>query len=462
MNKIDVIQHLPKILAVIVLLAAGIVIWSCTGSSKETANKGIVHPEWAKNAVIYEVNIRQYTPEGTFKAFEKHLSRLKAMGVDILWLMPVNPIGIKNRKGTLGSYYAVKDYLAINPEYGTKDDLKALVKKVHELGMHVIIDWVANHTSWDNNLITEHPDWYTHDSTGKIIAPVPDWTDVADLNYDKKELREYMTNALIYWVKEADIDGFRCDVAGMIPIRFWNEAVPRIKAVKHVFMLAEWETPEMHDTAFDMTYSWDVYHLMNEIAKGKKTADMLDTILAKESAKYPADAYRMRFTTNHDENSWNGTEYTRLGDAANTFAVLCFTMPGMPLIYSGQESAFNRSLKFFDKDMIDWDNFPLAGFYTELDKLKKENPALANGSAGGEMIKVASDQDKYVYSFLRKKDNNAVFVITNLSPTEKKATLKGNSYAGDYKSLFENKDIHIDGSLAVTLKPWEYRIYYKQ
>jgi 1,4-alpha-glucan branching enzyme len=461
MNKTDVIQHLPKILFIIVLFAAGIVIWSCAGSSKETAKKGFVHPEWAKNAVIYEVNVRQYTPEGTFKALEQHLPRLKAMGVDILWLMPVNPIGIKNRKGTLGSYYAVKDYLAINPEYGTKDDLKALVKKAHELGMHVIIDWVANHTSWDNNLITEHPDWYTHDSTGKIIPPVPDWTDVADLNYDKKELREYMTNALIYWVKEADIDGFRCDVAGMIPISFWNNAVPRIKAIKTVFMLAEWETPEMHDTAFDMTYSWDVYQMMNGIAKRKKTADVLDSLLKKESARYPADAYRMRFTTNHDENSWNGTEYERMGDGARTFAVLCYTIPGMPLIYCGQESAFNRRLKFFDKDIIDWDNFPMAGFYSTLDKLKKENPALGNGSAGGEMIKVASDNDKNVYSFLRKKDNNNVFVILNLSPVEQKATLKGNSYAGDYKSLFENKDIHIGRSLAVTLKPWEYRVYFK-
>jgi 1,4-alpha-glucan branching enzyme len=210
-----------------------------------------------------------------------------------------------------------------------------------------------------------------------------------------------------------------------------------------------------------MTYSWDVYQVMNGIAKRKKTADVLDSLLKKESARYPADAYRMRFTTNHDENSWNGTEYERMGDGARTFAVLCYTIPGMPLIYCGQESAFNRRLKFFDKDIIDWDNFPMAGFYSTLDKLKKENPALGNGSAGGEMIKVASDNDKNVYSFLRKKDNNNVFVILNLSPVEQKATLKGNIYAGDYKSLFENKDIHIGRSLAVTLKPWEYRVYFK-
>jgi glycosidase len=336
------------------------------------------------------------------------------------------------------------------------------VKKAHESGMHVIIDWVANHTSWDNNLITEHPDWYKHDSvTGKIIAPVPDWTDVAGLNYKNKELREYMTNALIYWVKEADIDGFRCDVAGMLPISFWNSAVPKIKAVKPVFMLAEWETPEMHDTAFDMTYSWDIYHLMNEIAQGKKTADQLDTILKKETSIYPVDAYRMRFTTNHDENAWNGTEYERLGEAAKTFAVLTFTIPGMPLIYSGQESAFSRRLKFFDKDLVDWDSYSLAGFYTSLDNLKKENTALAAGSDGGKMIMVASDNDKNIYSFIRNKDNNKVFVILNLSNQEQKVTLKGDNFPGDYKNLFDNNEIKIDSPLLVTLKPWEYRVYYK-
>jgi 1,4-alpha-glucan branching enzyme len=462
MTKTDVMQQLPKILAVIVLIAAGILIWSCASSRQNAGNTSTRHPEWAKNAVIYEVNVRQYTPEGTFKAFESQLPRLKAMGVGILWLMPVNPIGVVNRKGSLGSYYAVKDYLAVNPEYGTKEDLKDLVKKAHESGMHVIIDWVANHTSWDNNLITEHPDWYKHDSvTGKIIAPVPDWTDVAGLNYKNKELREYMTNALIYWVKEADIDGFRCDVAGMLPISFWNSAVPKIKAVKPVFMLAEWETPEMHDTAFDMTYSWDIYHLMNEIAQGKKTADQLDTILKKETSIYPVDAYRMRFTTNHDENAWNGTEYERLGEAAKTFAVLTFTIPGMPLIYSGQESAFSRRLKFFDKDLVDWDSYSLAGFYTSLDNLKKENTALAAGSDGGKMIMVASDNDKNIYSFIRNKDNNKVFVILNLSNQEQKVTLKGDNFPGDYKNLFDNNEIKIDSPLLVTLKPWEYRVYYK-
>jgi glycosidase len=227
--------------------------------------------------------------------------------------MPINPIGEKNRKGTLGSYYAVQDYLGVNKDYGTLLDLKALVKNAHELGMHVIIDWVANHTAWENILITTHPDWYTHDSTGKIISPVADWTDVADLNYDQPGLRQYMTDAMIYWVRAADIDGFRCDVAGMVPLDFWNAAVPEIKKVKNVFMLAEDETPAIHKNGFDMTYSWNLRNLLEEVIKGKKTATALDSLLAKEKDEFPADAYRMHFTSNHDINSWEGSEYERMG-----------------------------------------------------------------------------------------------------------------------------------------------------
>jgi 1,4-alpha-glucan branching enzyme len=461
MTKTDLLHNLPKILAILALVVTGILIWACSGSKKGAGRTAVVHPRWSKNAVMYEVNLRQFTPEGTFKAFEQHLPRLRAMGIDILWLMPITPIGIKNRKGTLGSYYSVKDYLGTNPEFGTMDDFRELVKKAHELGMYVIIDWVANHTSWDNNLITEHPDWYTHDSAGKIISPVPDWADVADLNYDRKELREYMTNAFIYWVKEADVDGFRCDMAGMVPVSFWNEAVPKIKAVKPVFMLAEWETPEMHDTAFDMTYSWELFHMMNEIAKGSKTADMIDSLLAKESEKFPADAYRLRFITNHDENSWKGTEYERMGDAVKTFTVLTYTLPGMPLIYSGQESAFNRRLSFFEKDTIDWNGFQMASLYATLNKMKKENSALSGGADGGEMIRIATDNDIAVYSFLRKKEKNSVFVLLNLSPAEQKVTLKGDLYAGKYKNLFDNTAIQISSSMVVTLNPWEYRVYIK-
>jgi len=215
------------------------------------------HPELSRQATIYEVNIRQYTPKGTFKAFEQELPRLQKMGVNILWLMPINPLGEKKRKGSLGSYYSVRDYLTVNPEYGTLQDFKELVRKAHELGMKVIIDWVANHTSWDNELIIKHPDWYKKDSKGNIISPVADWTDVAGLDYSKPGLRQHMTDALAYWVKETDIDGYRCDVAGMLPVDFWNQAIPKIQKIKSLFMLAEEETPKIHDTGlFDASYSW--------------------------------------------------------------------------------------------------------------------------------------------------------------------------------------------------------------
>ena len=449
--------------ALAAVMITSIIFFSCKMEHKQNARaSAVVHPEWSRNAVIYEVNIRQYTVEGTFNAFQQHLPRLKDMGVDILWLMPINPIGEKNRKGTLGSYYSIRDYLAVNPEYGTMEDFRALVARAHELGMKVIIDWVANHSSWDNKLITEHPEWYVKDSTGSIVAPVPDWTDVADFDYSQQGLRDYMTNALLFWVKEADIDGFRCDVAGMVPVDFWNKAVPALKQVKHVFMLAEWETPEMHDTAFDMTYSWEVYKLLKEIYKGSKTPDQLDTLLAKESAEFNPDAYRMQFTTNHDENSWNGTEYELFDGNARTFTVLDYLLPGMPLIYSGQEAGLNKRLSFFDKDTIRWNDIKLAGFYATLNKLKHSNKALQNGSAGGPLVKLKTGDNPRIYGFSREAEGNRVLAIFNLSAEPATVKLAGNDLSGDYEDVFNPMIVKLDEASAMQLKPWEYRVYVKR
>ena len=417
------------------------------------------HVGWSRNATIYEVNIRQYTPQGTFKAFEQELPRLQKMGVDILWLMPINPLGEKNRKGSLGSYYSVSDYYGINPEYGTKQDFIDLVKKAHELGMKVIVDWVANHTSWDNPLIKKHPDWYKKDSAGNIIAPVADWADVAALDFSQPGLREYMTEVLAYWIREADIDGYRCDVAGMVPIDFWNRAIPEIRKIKPLFMLAEEEKPMMHDTAFDATYSWGLFHLMNQIAQKKKSAVKIDSLFTSEKSLYPADAFRMRFTSNHDENSWNGTEYERMGSGARTFAVLTFTFPGIPLVYSGQESAMNKRLRFFDKDTIRWGNYPLESFYTTLMQLKKKNDLVASGDSGGQFIKVATGNDKAVYAFLRKKDNRQLFVVLNLSENEQKTQLKGGDFTGKYKELFTGQVKEWKAGDKISLSPWQYLVY---
>ncbi|MBE0646887.1 MAG: alpha-amylase [Bacteroidales bacterium] len=418
------------------------------------------HPEWSRNATIYEVNIRQYTAEGTFAAFEQHLPRLQKMGIKILWLMPIQPIGLEKRKGSLGSPYSIRDYYGINPDYGTLEDFKRLVTRAHELGMYLIIDWVANHTAWDNILITEHPEWYKHDSLGNIISPVADWSDVAGLDYSQPELWKYMTDALGFWVKECNIDGYRCDVAGMIPVAFWNQAVPELKKIKEVFMLAEWETPDMHDTAFDATYSWDLYHLMNQVAAGEQRVDNFDTLLKKESKMYPPDAYRMRFTTNHDENSWNGTVFERLGEGAEAFAAFTFTFPGIPLIYSGQEAALDKRLSFFEKDLIEWGDVPLGDFYSILVQLKTSHPALWSGNDGGVFLRIQTSADTAVCAFSRTLGDDRVFSIFNFSPIVQTFTLTGEDHKGAYKEVFTDKEWLFEGNNTISLEPWDYLIFH--
>ncbi len=439
------------------------IIQTDTGADKEyVATRSVKHVDWAKNATIYEVNIRQYTKEGTLKAFEKHLPHLKSLGVDILWLMPINPISEKNRKGTMGSYYAVQDYKKVNPEFGTKADFKSVVDKAHQLGMRVILDWVPNHTGWDNIWIKQHPEWYTHNEKGEIISPNPDWTDVADLNYDNKEMRAAMIDALKYWVEKFDVDGYRCDVAGSVPTDFWNDARKQLDAVKPVFMLAEAWEPQLSEDAFDMVYGWDMHHAMNAVAQGKKNSEELYAVMQKDRKRYADDTYEMQFITNHDENSWSGTEMERMGRGMKTFAVLSFTIPGMPLIYSGQEIGMNKRLKFFEKDEIEWiENKELTAFYQTLTKVKHENKALWNGKNGGKLVKIKADKnnDKIV-SFLRKKDNNTVIVILNVTGKPVTASLNlGAENAGEYTCIFNNKKYSLPKDLKVELKPWEYRIW---
>ena len=418
--------------------------------------KNVEHPAWSYNVSIYEVNTRQYTPEGTFKAFDRHIKELKDLGIGIVWFMPVNPIGEKNRKGSLGSYYSVKDYKAVNPEFGTLQDFKETVKEIHSMGMYVIIDWVANHTAWDNVWVKEHPDFYTKDSLGNFISPVPDWHDVIDLNYDNKELRRYMIDAMKYWVQECDIDGFRCDVAGMVPLDFWKEAHTELNKIKHVFMLAEAEGPEFHQ-AFDMTYSWELLHLMNDIAKGKKDVQSLRDYFIKEETNYPPDAYRMRFTTNHDENTWNGTVFERLGDAAETFGAFTCVIKGMPLVYSGQEAGLDKRLKFFDKDTIQWRDSKYRFLYTVLLHEKAINKALWNGSKGAEMVPVKSSAGE-VFAFVREKDYDKVYAIFNLSDKKVRTQLESDKIEGEYTNPFTGKSFKIKSKEWLELKPWDYRI----
>ena len=420
------------------------------------------HPEWSRNLSIYEVNVRQFSPGGTFKEFEGHLQRLKDMGVGIIWFMPIHPIGADNRKGSLGSYYSVKDYTGVNPEFGTLEEFKALVGEIHDMGMYVIIDWVANHSAWDNAIAETHPEWYTQDIGGNIVPPNNDWTDVADLNYSSPELWRYMIDAMKFWVKEVGIDGFRCDVAGMVPMEFWNVARAELDKIKPVFMLAEWETPEHHEYAFDTTYGWDFYHLMNKLAERLVPASAIGTYLEREASVYPEDAYRMYFTSNHDVNSWEGTTFERLGDGTAVFAVLAATLDGIPLVYSGQEAGLDRRLEFFEKDEIEWKDHRLAEVYATLLNLKMDNKALWNGTAGGDVTWVHTSNDGAVFAFVRKMEGDKVLVITNLSNVEQEVRMSGNSHLGGYTDVFATdgrEDTYFTGTETVKLGPWDYKVY---
>ncbi len=419
-----------------------------------------LHPDWSNNKTIYEVNIRQFTDDGSFNSFKRHLPRLKEMGVGILWFMPIHPIGEKNRKGKLGSYYSVKDYKAVNPEFGTLKEFKDLVDTIHKIGMYVIIDWVANHTAWDNEWIIEHPEFYTKDSLGNFISPAPDWTDVADLNYENKELWTAMIDALKFWVKEYDIDGYRCDVAGMMPIEFWVKARKELDNIKPMFMLAEWDTPEMHN-AFDMTYDWTLHKIMNGIAEGEKSVtDLIDHINI-DNKKYPIDAFRMQFTSNHDENTWNGTVFERLGNGAEAFLVFNFFIPDMPLIYSGQEAGLNKRLEFFDKNTIDWKEHKFQKLYSQLIKLKSNNEALLNGESGGKIVWVNSTDKKNILSFTRAKNKDKIFAIFNFSEKKIEFDLDSKTIGGAYKNYFTGKIETFSNNEKFNLEPWKFKIFVK-
>lgn len=391
----------------------------------------MAHVAWSKNANIYEVNIRQYTKEGTFNAFAAHLPRLRKMGVDILWLMPVQPIGIKNRKGTLGSYYAVRDYTAVNPEFGSMDDFKRLVQQAQGMGMRVIIDWVANHTAFDHPWTVQHKDWYLKDAQGEIFPVIytegaePEyWTDVTGLDWKQPALWKGMRDAMAFWVRETGIDGFRCDVAVKVPTAFWEQTRVELEKIKPVFMLAEAWQPELHRRAFDMTYGWDTLAVFKDIAKGKSDARALRTLLEQPPLAYPDHAYRMRFTSNHDENSWHGSDKEHYGPSFKALAVLAATLPGMPLIYGGQEAGLDKRIEFFEKDAIDWKGYPLAPFYTGLLKLKHDNRALWNGQYGGPLQVLDTGNDK-VFAFRREKEGNRVRVTVNLSGATQRYSLPG-------------------------------------
>ncbi len=374
--------------------------------------------EWVKDAVIYELYPRSFSKGESFLSIIRKIPELKKLGVTVLWVMPINPIGKLHRKGTLGSPYSIQNYYKINPEYGTLADFEKLVKAVHHAGMHIIIDLVINHTAWDNPLIKEHPDWYKHGSTGKIVVPNPDWTDVAQLDYSHKGLRQYMIKMMKYWVKDVGIDGFRCDVAELVPLDFWDEARAALDSIKPVMMLAEGAKPDLHLKAFDLTYSWNIYDVLGKIFNGRTPASAIDSVLERESRTYPKGALRLRFNTNHDENAFDAPSIERYGPGGDSLTIaLIATLPGVPLIYNGDEVGNAKRLSLFEQVPIDWNE--RNGFrelYEKIYDIRKAHPELKRGSY--KMLPTSDERN--VFAFERKLGDRIAVCVFNFSKLEKK------------------------------------------
>lgn len=411
---------------------------------------------WAQSASIYEVNIRQYTQEGNFAAFSAHLPRLKEMGVDILWMMPVTPISVAKRQGTLGSYYACSSYTDINTEFGSKEDFKQLVCQVHMLGMRIIIDWVANHTGYDHHWTIEHPDWYIKDEQNNFTER-NGWQDVIDLDFGKTDMRAAMINAMQYWVKEFDIDGFRCDMAHLVPLDFWREARVLCDDIKPLYWLAECEQVNYHEV-FDTSYAWWWMHITEKLVRGEAGLHEVQNVLHAYS-QYPEGASKLYFTSNHDENSWNGTEYEKYGNSAKAWAVFTCTWKGMPLIYSGQENPNIKRLAFFDKDLIEWKIAPLLhDFYRRLLQLRKNNTALTDGDT---FILPADPSNAMAY--FRRKENDLVLVLLNFSATERATIQVTHEWLnGTFRQLFSDLSYDFSGAEKYELLPGDFFVYVKQ
>ena len=425
------------------------------------------NPEWSYSAVLYELNIRQFTPEGTFSAARERLPFLRSVGIDAIWLMPIYPIGIEGRKGKLGSYYSIRDYTGVNEEFGSAKELREFIGAAHALGIKIILDWVANHTARDARWISERAaDWYERDEAG--VAKVPwDWTDTAKLNYANHDVWRGQIDAMRYWVEEFKVDGFRCDMAMLVPIEFWQEVAEELHRVKpDIFMLAEAEEDNLFDRAFNASYQWNIHHIMCDIAKGaRRVWDMRNAIHA-ERAKYPKEAIRMSFTSNHDENSWSGSEQSRFGRALEVMTAMTFLMPStMPLIYTGQEVGYDHSFEFFDRDPIPAEAYKenrTTELYRRLTALKHSEAALAAGERGGEMIEIENNAKDCMMTFVREVEGSRVVAIMNLSPYTIHADFNTGIYAGKYLDVMSGMQTTLSEHVDEHIAPWNYRILVKK
>lgn len=410
-----------------------------------------------KGANIYEVNVRQYTAEGTFNAFAKHLPRLKDMGVDILWFMPITPISKVGMLGSLGSYYACSSYTAINPEFGTMEDFLALVQAIHGLGMQVIIDWVCNHTGRDHQWTKDHRDWYVQDKNGNFLEQ-HGWKDVIHLDYRKQDMRAEMIKSMRYWLETADIDGFRCDMAHLVPLDFWMEAKEQCEFIKPLFWLAECDELAYH-AVFDVSYAWEWMHVSDKVVKGNASIAQMKDVLYKYS-QYPAGARKLYFTSNHDENTWNGTEYEKYLGAAKAMAVFTLTWPGMPLVYSGQELPNVKRLKFFDKDVIDWKAaVVLHNFYKSFLNLRKTHTCL-QGDVGTLPIIISTPHDDKIFAYLLQDETSKVLVLMNFSQVDKlKFSIGHEALTGDFVNVMSGLTYSFNAIVDFELQAWEFMVY---
>lgn len=392
---------------------------------------------WKHTTNIYEVNVRQYTTEGTFRAFEKEMPRLKNMGVKTLWFMPITPIAQQNKKGSLGSPYASSDFTSVNPEFGTMDDFKHLVNKAHRLGLKVIIDWVANHTGWDHIWTKTNPEFYLKENGTFKMASGMD--DIIELDYQNKEMRQKMIEAMKFWIEETSIDGFRCDLASWVEVDFWQEARPEIEKIKPLFWIGEFdelESPE-YGKIFDASYSWKWMHKSAGFYKNNEPINELIDLLRRYS-QIGDSSMRAWFTTNHDENSWNGTEFEKYGDITKPMAVFSMTWNGIPLLYSGQELPNLKRLEFFEKDPIEWTNdYKMADFYKTLLNLKSSNPALRGGDFNVVTYLLNTSANDKILAYIRKNKENEVLVVLNFSKEDITFTIDDENVSGTFKNVFD-------------------------
>ncbi len=409
---------------------------------------------------IYEVNIRQYTQEGTFSAFQKNLPRLQKMGVEILWLMPVYPIGQTHRKGELGSYYSIRDFEDINPEFGTKDDFRSLIEAAHDAGMKLIIDWVANHAAWDNVWTKDHPDFFLRNENGEFLSPY-DWSDVIQIDHSNKAQQIRMMEAMAYWVREFNIDGFRADLAHLTPLPFWIDARMFLQNYKtELIWLAETEEINYHQ-AFDISFTWNWMHTSEKYIKNGEADHTFIDVIKNSTINFPENALRLYFTSNHDENSWNGTEYDKYERFAQAMAVMSCTLPSsVPLIYSGQEIPNRKRLAFFEKDHLNWDNtLQLNDFYANLFSFRKL--FFSNKNYQNFKFHFLNVSERII-AYIIADDLSSCIVVLNFSDKIFSDHINAENLSGEYIDLFSGETIQIHNNFFFSIPSSGYKIYYSK